>query len=443
MNVKVKISLKSSSKNGDQISKFIKDVVEKLKSLKKLPIEIVSEDADILVSYVENLKDMKKLSKQNSCQVHLVISDRISPEYINESKLDMAGIFKADSLINDYEEKGRFQKCLKDQIRRCAMSSFCEGEEFLTKKINWKIETKDINYTENKMISMFFDETMVNFNYMIKGIIRNYEQKIDFLEEKSYKDFLKELRESASKDKNAEKINHKVKIPAILITGSSGAGKTLVANYIAKEITDGKIARVPIVNLSKDLIDSELFGSVEGAFTDAKNRKGKIEENMGSTVFIDEIGEISIETQSKLLSYLDDMMIQKVGDDSSSSNYRPVLIVAATNKDLGKEMESGNFRFDLYSRFRYKIHVPSLDERKFDIRFLISFILQDPSINPYVEKNGERQRWIEKISIAAISYLERKKYPGNYRQLESEIAEAVQKANFEKRSIILVRDFSL
>ena len=309
----------------------------------------------------------------------------------------------------------------------------------MTKKIDWKMKTKNINYSKGKMVSIFFDETMIDFSKRLKNIVRNYSQEIGDC--KSYKEFLSEVRKVfETKVKTRRLSNNKPKIPAIMVTGQSGVGKTLVANYLANMIT-GKLVRVPVVNLSKELLDSELFGSVKGAYTDAQNKLGKIGANVGSTIFIDEIGDISIETQAKLLSYLDDMMIHRVGSDVDNIelSYRPTLIIAATNKNLESEIERGSFRLDLYNRFRYKLYVPSLEERKFDIRFLISFILQDPSINPY-EDGDDEKRWIEGISIAAISYLEKQKYPGNYRQLESFIAQAVQNANFEERKTILARD---
>ncbi|WP_051962870.1 sigma-54-dependent transcriptional regulator [Mesoaciditoga lauensis] len=440
----VKVSIQGLTSELSEVKNFVSDVIKTLKDLKKLPLDVLEEKdegaADIVVSYVKNTKELDTLSKNGSSATYILISQDISPDHLEKLQdLDVAGIFKSSSLIMDYEEKGRFQKCLKDQVRRYAMASFCEEEDFLVKKINWKIKTKDVNYNKGKIISMFFDETMVEFNRRLKNIIQSYEQKSAFMDDKSYKDFLKEVRKEAkAKNKKAQSQKTQMKIPAILITGPSGAGKTLVANYIAQKVTDGELARVAVVNLPTDLVDSELFGSVKGAYTDAGDRPGKIESNVGTTIFIDEIGEVSTETQSKLLAYLDDMSVQRVGSDAKNT-YCPTLIVAATNKDLELEVQKGTFRLDLYNRFRYRIQVPSLEERRFDIRFLISFILQDPSLNPYVDLERKR-RWVENISLSAISYLENQKYPGNYRQLESKIAQAIQRAHFERRDTILVRD---
>ncbi len=446
----VKVSIQGLTSELSDVKNFVSDVIKTLKDLKKLPLNVLEEKddgaADIVMSYVKNMKELDSLSKKGSSATYILISQDISPDHLEKLQdLDVACIFKSSSLIMDYEEKGRFQKCLKDQVRRYTMASFCEEEDFLVKKINWKIKTKDVNYNKGKIISMFFDETMVEFNRRLKNIIQSYEQKSAFMDDKSYKDFLEEARKEAKKEakektknKKVQSQKNQVKIPAILITGPSGAGKTLVANYIAQKVTDGKLARVSVVNLPTDLVDSELFGSVKGAYTDAGDRAGKIESNVGTTVFIDEIGEVLTETQSKLLAYLDDMKVQRVGSDDQNA-YCPTLIVAATNKDLESEVQKGTFRLDLYNRFRYRIQVPSLEKRRFDIRFLISFILQDPSLNPYVDSERKR-RWVENISLSAISYLESQKYPGNYRQLESKIAQAIQRAHFERRDTILIRD---
>ncbi len=111
----------------------------------------------------------------------------------------------------------------------------------------------------------------------------------------------------------------------------------------------------------------------------------------------------------------------------------PAFIIAATNKDLKEDIKKGTFRSDLYYRFRYRITVPSLKERKSDIRFLINFILQNPKINPY--SNGRYE--IEKISIKAIEKLEEYNYPGNFREMQFILQNAVNNALSERKDILL------
>jgi DNA-binding NtrC family response regulator len=226
------------------------------------------------------------------------------------------------------------------------------------------------------------------------------------------------------------------KIPTILIEGGTGTGKTLVAKQIAKLILgkgiDESFCKIPLVNLSKELVDTELFGVIPGQFTGASLQMGRFLSNAGGIVFLDEIGDTPLIVQTKLLTYFDDMVIQVSGRSSKKPVYVPLIIIAATNRNLKKEIIKKRFREDLYHRFIYKIRVPDLSERKDDFRFLLSFALQK-----IAEIEGNK---IKKISVKAIEKLERYQYPGNFRELESIISNCVSKAELEGREIILAED---
>ena len=164
----------------------------------------------------------------------------------------------------------------------------------------------------------------------------------------------------------------------VLITGGNGCGKELVARWLHEK---SNRAAAPLIEVNcaaipSELIESELFGNEKGAFTSAINqRKGKFEQAEGGTIFLDEIGDMSLSAQAKVLRALQENKITRVGGDKEIKVN--VRVVAATNKDLQKEIEQGNFREDLYHRLSViLIHVPSLNDRKEDIPMLADHFLK-------------------------------------------------------------------
>jgi two-component system, NtrC family, nitrogen regulation response regulator NtrX len=158
----------------------------------------------------------------------------------------------------------------------------------------------------------------------------------------------------------------------VLITGANGTGKELVARRLHDLSTRsaGSFVEVNCAAIPSELIESELFGHEKGAFTSAiKQRKGKFEQAEGGTLFLDEIGDMSLSAQAKVLRALQENEITRVGGDKAIKV--DVRVIAATNKDLQKEIEAGNFREDLYHRLSViLIRVPSLNERIEDIPVL-------------------------------------------------------------------------
>lgn len=165
----------------------------------------------------------------------------------------------------------------------------------------------------------------------------------------------------------------------ILITGDNGVGKELVARWIHEKSNraTGPLVEVNCAAIPSELIESELFGHEKGSFTSAiKQRIGKFEQANGGTLFLDEIGDMSVNAQAKVLRALQEGKITRVGADKDISV--DVRVVAATNKDLLKEVEAKSFRLDLYHRISViLIHVPSLNERKDDIPLLVDRFLTD------------------------------------------------------------------
>ncbi len=199
----------------------------------------------------------------------------------------------------------------------------------------------------------------------------------------------------------------------VLIEGESGTGKELVAHSIHQYSTreDKAFIRVNCAALAESLLESELFGHVRGAFTGAVTHKlGRFELADGGTLFLDEIGEISLSTQAKLLRAAQDGEIEKVGDTRRIKV--DVRLIAATNKDLKKAVEEGEFRHDLYYRLKVvPISLPPLRERKDDIPLLVNHF-----INRF---NQEMGRKVTRISPEVMRILEAYDYPGNIRELEN------------------------
>ena len=210
----------------------------------------------------------------------------------------------------------------------------------------------------------------------------------------------------------------------VLITGANGTGKEVVAHLIHENSTRAKATMVEVncAAIPSELIESELFGHTKGSFTSAiKDRAGKFEQADGGTLFLDEIGDMSLSAQAKVLRALQENEITRVGSDKPIKVN--VRVIAATNKDLQKEIAEGRFREDLFHRLNViPIHVPSLDNRKDDIPLLI---------NHFNELICSEQGWRTKtFDASAIAQLQERSWHGNIRELR----------NVVERLIILAGD---
>ncbi|WP_458776958.1 sigma-54-dependent transcriptional regulator [Desulforhopalus sp. 52FAK] len=213
----------------------------------------------------------------------------------------------------------------------------------------------------------------------------------------------------------------------VLIYGESGTGKELVAEALQtnSERKNGPFIKVNCAAFAESLLESELFGHEKGAFTGAEKRKeGKFVQADGGTLFLDEIGETSQAMQVKLLRVLQEQELQRVGGDENISI--DVRIIAATNRDLAKEVAEGRFREDLYYRLNVvMLTVPPLRDRSSDIDLLVNHFAQK-----FAEKN---RRQLDKITRECKQYLNAYSWPGNVRELENAI----------ERGIILMRGSEL
>ncbi|HRB69877.1 MAG TPA: sigma-54 dependent transcriptional regulator, partial [Chitinophagales bacterium] len=205
----------------------------------------------------------------------------------------------------------------------------------------------------------------------------------------------------------------------VLITGDNGSGKELVARWVHEQSNraNGPLVEVNCAAIPSELIESELFGHEKGAFTSAiKQRVGKFEQANGGTLFLDEIGDMSLSAQAKVLRALQENKITKVGGDKEEKV--DVRVVAATNKDLLKEVEENRFRLDLYHRLSViLIHVPSLNQRKDDIPVLTEHFLN--------EICGDYGIPIKKIDENALESLQARNWTGNIRELRNVVERLV------------------
>src|SRR5688572_8776819 len=205
----------------------------------------------------------------------------------------------------------------------------------------------------------------------------------------------------------------------ILITGDNGVGKELVARWVHEKSSraSGQLVEVNCAAIPSELIESELFGHEKGSFTSAiKQRIGKFELAEGGTLFLDEIGDMSLSAQAKVLRALQENKITRVGGDKEITVN--VRVIAATSKDLRKEIEENRFREDLYHRLSViVIKVPSLNERKDDIPLLVEKFLED-----IAEEYGEKKKT---FNTKAITGLKNHNWTGNIRELRNVVERLV------------------
>ncbi|EPJ43941.1 MAG: anaerobic nitric oxide reductase transcription regulator [Osedax symbiont Rs2] len=218
----------------------------------------------------------------------------------------------------------------------------------------------------------------------------------------------------------------------VLVCGETGVGKELVVRNLHQKsaLRSGPLVSVNCAALAENLIESELFGHVKGAFTGAEQgRAGKFLLADNGTLFLDEIGELPLAAQSKLLRVLQNSEIQPLGQDTVM--HVKVRIIAATNRDLLHEVQRGNFRADLYHRLSvYPISVPSLRERGEDVALLAGCFLEQNR-----RKIGLKQLKIDTAALTALSLYD---WPGNVRELEHVISRSALKARARSASTNLV-----
>ncbi|HPE83993.1 MAG: sigma-54-dependent Fis family transcriptional regulator [Aequorivita sp.] len=257
----------------------------------------------------------------------------------------------------------------------------------------------DLNRLLNTVrIALDRKELVVENSRLKKKVSKNYEMVGESQEIGHIKDMIEKVAPTEAR---------------VLITGPNGTGKELVAHWLHQKSarSNGPMIEVNCAAIPSELIESELFGHVKGAFTSAiKERAGKFEAANGGTIFLDEVGDMSLSAQAKVLRALQENKVQRVGSDKDIKV--DVRVITATNKDLKKEIEEGRFREDLYHRLAViLVKVPALNDRRDDIPLLVDYFSEKISS----EHGTAKKKFTEK----AIKLLQEYDWTGNIRELRN------------------------
>jgi DNA-binding NtrC family response regulator len=257
-----------------------------------------------------------------------------------------------------------------------------------------------------------------DLNRLLNTVRNALDKKVLLIENKRLKKKVRESYQMIGQSKAIVQIKNIIdKVAAtdarVLITGGNGTGKELVAHWLHEKSDRVKAPMIEVncAAIPSELIESELFGHVKGSFTGAnKDRAGKFESANGGTIFLDEIGDMSLSAQAKVLRALQESTISRVGSDKDIKV--DVRVIAATNKNLKEEIAEGRFREDLYHRLAViLIKVPALNDRREDIPLLVDF---------FTKKIAEEQGTPKKeFSTEAIQLLQEYDWTGNIRELRN------------------------
>ena len=365
-------------------------IVEDEKSISNILGNILSDEIQgSEITIAENGLDAYKLIEKNDFD--LIISDIKMPKLSGNELLTQSLAIKPESvflMISGHADIDTAVTCLKNGAYDF-ISKPIDINRLITSVKN-ALEKKDLQNTKNSLIKE---------NTQLKKKVSKKYQMIG--ESPALKNIQSMIEKVAPSDAR------------VLITGSNGSGKELVAHAIhsLSERSKNPIVEVNCAAIPSELIESELFGHVKGSFTGAiKDKQGKFEQANGGTLFLDEIGDMSLVAQAKVLRALQENKVSPVGSDKEIKV--DVRVLAATNKDLKKEIEAGKFREDLYHRLSViEIHVPSLDERKDDIPILVKHFAKLIS-----EEQGTS---VKEFDDKAIKTLQNFSWTGNIRELRN------------------------
>ena len=365
-------------------------IVEDEKSILNILESILSDEIDnseIIVT--ENGFDAFKLIEKNDFD--LIISDIKIPKLLGTELLHQSLQLKPESvfiMISGYADIDIAVDCLRKG-----------AYDFISKPIDINRLITSVRNALDKKNLQSQNKTLVKENTQLKKKINKKYQMIG--ESPALKKIQDIIQKVAVTDAR------------VLITGPNGSGKELVAHAIHSLSVRSKapIVEVNCAAIPSELIESELFGHTKGSFTGAiKDKQGKFEQANGGTIFLDEIGDMSLVAQAKVLRALQESRISPVGSDKEIKV--DVRVLAATNKDLKKEIEAGKFREDLFHRLSViEISVPSLDERKEDIPFLVDYFVKQIS-----EEQGCH---VKDFDSDAIKALQNFSWTGNIRELRN------------------------
>jgi DNA-binding NtrC family response regulator len=360
-------------------------IVEDEAAIRRVLVKILSEESDTyeVEEAADGLEGIEKIKKDD---FDLVLCDIKMPKMDGVEVLEAVKKIKPEIPIVMISGHGD----LDTAVNTMRMGAF----DYISKP-------PDLNRLLNTVRNALDKKELVVENKLLKKkVSKNFEMIGESKAISHIKDIIEKVSQTDAR---------------VLITGSNGTGKELVAHWLHQKSdrSSGPMIEVNCAAIPSELIESELFGHVKGAFTSAvKDRAGKFEAANKGTIFLDEIGDMSLSAQAKVLRALQENKIQRVGSDKDIKV--DVRIIAATNKDLKKEIELGKFREDLYHRLAViLIQVPSLNDRREDIPLLI---------NHFTDKIASEHGTAKKIfSDKAIKLLQDYDWTGNIRELRNVI----------------------
>jgi len=432
--------------NNEKIKEKVNEILRR-----KYNIVNIIKDADVFITdsipddsnkkYFLVVWDKHNIDEIEKKLGYLVSNDKSGSKKM-ENCMHLRGIFLIQEIIYDENKLINCIEEIKNEIQ--SKNDLMEqAEEIKNNGECYEIGSM-IKLTESEMLEDMFskprfnalvtDKPMLELMRKLTYFLFQIEPSLKILKD-HYKNYIKQVKDSSQKPNfefEQKLINElyklKNKMPVsfepLLLRGETGVGKTLIARWIhgkGKKNSRflGEFKEINASGLSLHLMETELFGYKKGAFTDAKQDKPGIAFlAIGGVLFLDEIGDIPLELQPRIMKFIEENTFIPDGW-TGNPFYCPLLIIAATNRDLEEMIQQGRFRHDFYARFRHRIRVPTIAERKESFTAIIDMQLQNTRIN----------RNIKYVSYKAVEKLKNMTFPENFRGLERTIRIAVEKTN--------------
>ncbi|MEQ8173850.1 MAG: sigma 54-interacting transcriptional regulator [Syntrophomonadaceae bacterium] len=403
----------------------------------------MSEAKVFMQKLQETEKEFRAVSEaliESPYMVYVIVDKEGIITAINQTYLDALGVEKSQAVgrhIKEVSPTSLLMETLKTgRIDQADIFSI-QGQDYIVTRLPIIKDGKIIgacarslfmDMSGAKILMKKLEETEKELNIYKEELRQGYRAKWDF------EDLIGESKDFTRVKSLAQQAAHT--ISTVLITGESGTGKELFAHAIHNLSSRRAypFVRINCAALPENLLESELFGYEEGAFTGAKKggKPGKFELAMGGTIFLDEIGDMPLPMQTKLLTVLQDKMVERVG--GTKPIYVNVRVIAATNCDLEQMVAEQKFRQDLYYRLNVvRISIPSLKERSDDIPLLVNKLIE--KINSQLGIN------ITKISYKAIELMQTYSWPGNVRELENLLERALNLADMNRENSLTIKHF--
>ncbi|MBT8261866.1 MAG: sigma-54 dependent transcriptional regulator [Bacteroidia bacterium] len=358
-------------------------IIEDEAAIRRVLVKILSEESDTyqVTEAEDGLEGIEKIKKED---YDLILCDIKMPKMDGVEVLEAVKKIKPEVPIVMISGHGD----LDTAVNTMRLGAF----DYISKP-------PDLNRLLNTVrIALDRKELVVENKRLKKKVSKNYEMIGESAAITHIKDMIEKVAPTEAR---------------VLITGPNGTGKELVAHWLHQKSdrAGGPMIEVNCAAIPSELIESELFGHVKGAFTSAnKDRAGKFEAANGGTIFLDEVGDMSLSAQAKVLRALQENKVQRVGSDKDIKV--DVRVIAATNKNLKKEISEGKFREDLYHRLAViLIKVPALSERREDIPLLVDYFTKK-----IADEHGTAQK---KFSEKALKKLKEYDWTGNIRELRN------------------------